>query len=126
MDLLVQINTVPSRTPITVVWNKNLPHYDSTRNDQTFKTFTFLTTVKNMKRELVKFKLEERFWRHRPDGFTVNEKEIYVVEFKRVTDTGAKYHGVRDPETSGDSVPSCQDTSRCLQVCDMTFFRLSL
>ena len=36
---------------------------------------------------------QARFWRHRPDGFTVNEKEhvIYVLEFKRVTDTGEKY-----------------------------------
>ena len=36
---------------------------------------------------------QARFWRHRPDGFAVNEKEhvIYVLEFKRVTDTGEKY-----------------------------------
>jgi hypothetical protein len=34
-----------------------------------------------------------RFWRRRPDGFTVNEKEdiIYVLEFKRVSDTGERY-----------------------------------
>ena len=34
-----------------------------------------------------------RFWRHRPDGFTSNEKEhgIYILDFKRVTDTGEKY-----------------------------------
>ena len=34
-----------------------------------------------------------RFWRRRPDGFVVNEKEhvIYILEFKRVTDTGEKY-----------------------------------
>jgi hypothetical protein len=33
---------------------------------------------------------QSRFWSHRPDGFTVNEKEyiIYVLEFKRVCDTG--------------------------------------
>jgi hypothetical protein len=33
-----------------------------------------------------------RFWRHRPDGFTVNEKEriIYVLEFKRVSETGQR------------------------------------
>jgi hypothetical protein len=33
---------------------------------------------------------QARFWRHRPDGFSVNEKEhiIYVLEFKRVSDTG--------------------------------------
>ena len=36
---------------------------------------------------------QTRFWRHRPNGFTVNEKEhvIYILEFKRVTDTGEKY-----------------------------------
>ncbi len=36
---------------------------------------------------------QRRFWRRRPDGFTVNEKEyvIYVLEFKRVSDTGEKY-----------------------------------
>ena len=36
---------------------------------------------------------QSRFWRLRPDGFAVHEKEyvIYVLEFKRVTDTGAKY-----------------------------------
>ena len=34
-----------------------------------------------------------RFWRHRPDGFTVNEKEhiIYILEFKRVSDTDERY-----------------------------------
>ena len=32
---------------------------------------------------------QARFWRRRPNGFAVNEKEhvIYVLEFKRVTDT---------------------------------------
>ncbi len=36
---------------------------------------------------------QARFWRRRPDGFSVNEKEhvIYVLEFKGVTDTGEKY-----------------------------------
>ncbi len=36
---------------------------------------------------------QARFWRRRPDGFVVNEKDhvIYVLEFKRVTDTGEKY-----------------------------------
>ena len=36
---------------------------------------------------------QARFWRRRPDGFAVNEQEhvIYVLEFKRVTDTGEKY-----------------------------------
>jgi hypothetical protein len=34
-----------------------------------------------------------RFWRHRPDGFTVNEKQhfIYVLEFIRVSDVGHEY-----------------------------------
>jgi hypothetical protein len=33
---------------------------------------------------------QARFWRHRPDGFSVNEKEriIYILEFERVSDTG--------------------------------------
>ncbi len=41
---------------------------------------------------------QARFWRRRPDGFTVNEKEhvIYVLEFKRMTDTGEKY--VSEPQ----------------------------
>ena len=36
---------------------------------------------------------QARFWRRRPDGFAVNEKEhvIYVLEFKRVADNGEKY-----------------------------------
>ena len=36
---------------------------------------------------------QARVWRRRPDGFAVNEMEhvIYVLEFKRVTDTGEKY-----------------------------------
>ena len=42
MDLMVQINTVPSRTPITVEWNQHLPFYDSTCVHQKFKEFTCL------------------------------------------------------------------------------------
>ena len=36
---------------------------------------------------------QARFWRSRPDGFAVNEKEhiIYVLEIKRVSDTGERY-----------------------------------
>jgi hypothetical protein len=36
---------------------------------------------------------QTRFRSHRPDGFTVNEKEyiIYILEFKRVSDTGQEY-----------------------------------
>ena len=36
---------------------------------------------------------QARFWRRRPDGFVVNEKEhiIYVLEFKRVSDAGQEY-----------------------------------
>jgi hypothetical protein len=31
---------------------------------------------------------QARFWRRRPDGFAINEKEniIYILEFKRVSD----------------------------------------
>ena len=32
--LVIEINAVPPRTPITVVWDNDLPHYDST-NDST-------------------------------------------------------------------------------------------
>ena len=37
--------------------------------------------------------VQARFWRRRPDGFAVNEKEhvIYVLEFKRVSDAGDQY-----------------------------------
>ena len=36
---------------------------------------------------------QARFWRRRPDGFEVNEREhvIYIMEFKRVSDTGDQY-----------------------------------
>ena len=36
---------------------------------------------------------QARFWRHRPDGFAVKKKEhiIYILEFKRVSDTGERY-----------------------------------
>jgi hypothetical protein len=36
---------------------------------------------------------QARFWRRRPDGFTVNEKDhiIYVLDFKRVSDAGHEY-----------------------------------
>ena len=36
---------------------------------------------------------QARFWRRRPDGFAVNEREhvIYILEFKRVSDTSDQY-----------------------------------
>jgi len=35
---------------------------------------------------------QSRFWRRRPDGFVVNEREhVYILEFKRVSDTGEQY-----------------------------------
>jgi hypothetical protein len=36
---------------------------------------------------------QARFWRRRPDGFAINEKEhiIYVLEFERVSDAGHEY-----------------------------------
>ena len=39
MDLLDDINTFPSGTPITVKWNKNLPSYVLTCDIQGSKTF---------------------------------------------------------------------------------------
>ncbi len=41
-DLLFDINTCPTGTPITVEWDPNLPRYDSTCDTQVFKTFTDL------------------------------------------------------------------------------------
>jgi hypothetical protein len=33
LDLAIRMNVAPPRTPITVVWNQDLPHYDSTCDD---------------------------------------------------------------------------------------------
>ena len=41
-DLVVNINVLPPRVPVTIVWNKHLPHFDSTREDQEFKAFADL------------------------------------------------------------------------------------
>ncbi len=48
---------------------------------------------KMMEQELEGEDRQARFWRHRPDGFTVNKKKhvFYVLEFKRVSDTGQEY-----------------------------------
>ena len=48
---------------------------------------------KVVEQELYDEDRQTRFWRRRPDGFTVNRKEhiIYVLEFKRVSDTGERY-----------------------------------
>ena len=35
LDLAIRMNATPPRTPITVVWNQDLPHYDSTCGDNT-------------------------------------------------------------------------------------------
>jgi hypothetical protein len=45
-----------------------------------------VTESKVVEQELDDEDRQTRFWRRRPDGFTVNEKEyiIYVLEFKRV------------------------------------------
>ncbi len=34
---------------------------------------------------------QARFWRRRPDGFNKKEHVIYIMEFKRVSDTGDQY-----------------------------------
>ncbi len=41
-DLMVSINVMSPRFPITIVWNRHLPHFDSTREDQDIKTFPVL------------------------------------------------------------------------------------
>ena len=38
--LVINMNIMPPRTPITVMWNKHLPRFDSTLQDQDFKAFT--------------------------------------------------------------------------------------
>ena len=43
-DLVVNINITPPHTPIIIVWNKHRPHFDSTYENQEFKTFTDLST----------------------------------------------------------------------------------
>ena len=40
MSLLINITIMMSRTPITIMWNKHLPCFDSTFEDQEFKVFT--------------------------------------------------------------------------------------
>ena len=40
--LVININIMSPRTPITVMWNKRLPRFDSTLEDQEFKEFTVL------------------------------------------------------------------------------------
>ncbi len=43
--LAIEINAAPPRTPITVVWDTDLPHYDSTRDpyqdERHLVTFSF-------------------------------------------------------------------------------------
>jgi hypothetical protein len=36
------MNFLPPRVPVTIVWNKHLPQFDSTREDQEFKAFADL------------------------------------------------------------------------------------
>jgi hypothetical protein len=49
-----------------------------------------VTESKMVEQELDDEDRQVRFWKLRPVGFTVNEKEhiIYVLEFKRVSDSG--------------------------------------
>ena len=51
---------------------------------------------------------QARFWRRRPDGFAVNEREhvIYILEFKRVSDTSEQYVS-ETQKLRRDSAPSC-------------------
>ena len=41
-DLVVHINFLSSRVPVTIVWNWHLPCFDSTCEDQEFKSFADL------------------------------------------------------------------------------------
>ena len=41
-DLVAHINYMPPLVPITITWNKHLPHFDSTREDQEYKVFADL------------------------------------------------------------------------------------
>ena len=41
-DLVSNINFLSTRVPVTIVWNEHLPHFDSTCEDQEFKSFTVL------------------------------------------------------------------------------------
>ena len=41
-DLLVHINFLPPRVPVTIVWNWHLPRFDSTCEDQKYKVFVDL------------------------------------------------------------------------------------
>ena len=38
-DLVAHINYLPPRVPITIVWNKHLPHFDSTCEHQVYEAF---------------------------------------------------------------------------------------
>jgi hypothetical protein len=48
---------------------------------------------KIVEQELDDEERQTRFRRHRPDGFTINAKEhiLYILEFKRVSDSGQEY-----------------------------------
>ena len=41
-DLVAYINYLPPRVSVTIVWNKHLPHFDSTREQQGYKAFAVL------------------------------------------------------------------------------------
>jgi hypothetical protein len=60
---------------------------------------------------------QSRFWRHRPVEFTVNEKEhvIYVLEFKRVSDTGEKYMSETQKLTEIQHLTITQDLKKTVQ-----------
>ena len=87
-----------------------------------------------------------RFWRSRPNGFVVNEKEqvIYVLEFKRVSDAGETYvtetqrgaelqHLIvtqdlkklfKDTRWTVEQLSFVEGTSRCLQAYVTTYLEV--
>ena len=70
---------------------------------------------------------QARFWRRRPDGFVVNEKEhiIYVLEFKRVSDTGQEYMAETQQLGEAQHLAVTQDLQKLFKDTQWTVEQLS-